>query len=69
MKALGFPSWSSAGLVDDMGAGISRQGLEGMMGVEELKRGKFVRDRWGRAMRNSSAMGISSSRFNEVSSF
>ena len=52
-----------------MGTGIDGQGLGSMMGAGGKKRGKFVRDRWERTTRNSSVVGISSSRVNEVSSF
>ena len=57
------------GLVDNMGTGIGGWGLGSTMGVGGEKRGKFVRDRWGWAARNSSVVEMLFSMFNKLSSF
>ena len=57
--------------MDDMGEGIEGWGLGGMMGVGSWADGGVgewnvdKRDRWGQAVRNSSAIGMLSSRVNE----
>ena len=73
LKALGFPSCSLASFteVDDMGEGLGEQGLGGMIGRAGRGVGRGDsdgRDRWGWAARNSSAVGMLSSRVNEESS-
>ena len=55
-------------MADNMGEGINGWGLGGTIGgvgggVGEQKVDR--RDRWGQVVRNSSVVGMSSSRFNE----
>ena len=57
--------------MDDIGEGIGGQGLGGTIGRAGGRMGEQnvdKRDKWGWAARNSSAMGMSSSRVSDVSS-
>ena len=57
-------------MVDSIEGGIGRQRSRGMMGMGDGERGKFDRrDKWRCTARNSSVVGISSSRVSEVLSF
>ena len=72
MKALGFLSWSSAGLVDDIRVGTGGQELGGIVGTDGRVGGRGVgewkadrRERCDWVARNSSAVGMSCSRVRE----
>ena len=60
-------------IADDIGVKIDRQGLGDMTGMggwlSSGEGNRDLRDRWGCAARNSSVVGMLSSRVNEVSSF